>query len=75
MAKKISKTQLVKEHLINQGSITSWEAIKKFKATRLSAIIFMLKKRGMHIVPKTLVSKDGIRYAMYMYSESKLSKK
>jgi hypothetical protein len=41
----MNKTQLVLKHLKEGKSITSWEAIEKFGATRLSAIIFELKKK------------------------------
>lgn len=47
--KRITKTQKVLEHLHEHGCITSLEAIELYKATRLSAIIFNLRKRGMHI--------------------------
>lgn len=43
---KRSKTQKVAEHLRDLGSITSWEAIEQYGATRLSAIIYNLKKKG-----------------------------
>lgn len=43
---KTNKTQKVIKHLKEKGSITSWEAIKLYGATRLSAIIFNLKERG-----------------------------
>lgn len=36
-------------HLIHEGSITSWQAIKEYGATRLSAIIFDLKAMGWDI--------------------------
>lgn len=41
-----TKMKMVSNHLVKHGSITSWEAINKFRATRLSAIIFILKERG-----------------------------
>ena len=44
-----TKTQKVKEHLLTKGNITTWEAIKLYGATRLSAIIFNLRKRGYEI--------------------------
>ena len=44
-----TKTNLIKEHLLDKGTITSWEAIQKYHATRLSAIIFNLRKRGFVI--------------------------
>lgn len=41
---KVSKLDKVLEHLQTYGSITSWEAIQKYGATRLSAIIYELRK-------------------------------
>ena len=50
MAKlKTNKTKLVKQHLLEVGHITSWIAIEKYGATRLSAIIFNLRDAGMDI--------------------------
>ena len=46
--KTVSKTEKVLQHLQKYGSITSWEAINKYGATRLSAIIFNLRKK--HII-------------------------
>lgn len=43
--KKITKTQKVLEHLQKHNSITSLEAIDLYGATRLSAIIFNLRKK------------------------------
>ena len=39
----MNKTKAVQLHLIEKGSITSWEAIKEYGATRLSAIIYRLR--------------------------------
>lgn len=47
--KKISKHQKVLEHLKEHGTITSLEAIELYGATRLSAIIFNLRKQGFNI--------------------------
>ena len=44
------KTSEVLKHLKVKGSITSMEAIKLYGATRLSAIIFNLRKKGYDIV-------------------------
>ena len=46
---KITKLHQVRLHLLNKGSIDSWTAINLYGATRLSAIIFNLRKRGMII--------------------------
>lgn len=67
-----TKIKAVKEHLISLGNITSWEAIQSYNATRLSAIIFELKKRGMNITT-TRESNDKSNYVRYHYSESTLN--
>ena len=36
-------------HLRKYGSITSWEAIKEYGVTRLSAVIYDLRKQGWNI--------------------------
>lgn len=48
-------------HLQKYGSITSWEAIKEYGATRLSGIIFNLRKEGYAIISedKTFVNRFG----------------
>ena len=56
----MKKAQLVKEHLLEHGSITSWEAIEKYGATRLSAIIFNLRKQGYDI--RTIMREETDRY-------------
>jgi hypothetical protein len=48
--KKITKSNQVKNHLIVNGQIDSWTAIEKYGATRLSAIIFNLRKAGYNII-------------------------
>ena len=48
--KKTNKTEEVLKHLQTYGCITSLEAIEKYKATRLSDIIYRLRNRGLNIV-------------------------
>lgn len=45
----MNKTKAVLQWLQTHAGITSMEAIKQFSATRLSAIIFNLRKRGYDI--------------------------
>ena len=40
------------------GSITSWEAIVEFGATRLSAIIYNLRKKGYNIETNDVIVKN-----------------
>lgn len=51
---KANKTTKVLEHLKQYGSITSLEAIEKYSATRLSAIIYNLRKKGYNIETKDI---------------------
>ena len=45
-----TKIEKVLWHLLEYGHINSWEAIKEYGATRLSAIIWVLRhKRGLNI--------------------------
>ena len=60
MSKKKSQTSEIIKLLRKQGYITSFEEIKKFGATRLSSIIFALRKRGFGI--KTEMVQDKNRY-------------
>jgi hypothetical protein len=58
MTKRINKTQLVLDHLEKYGTITSLEAIELYGATRLSSIIYNLRKRGYKIVTEDMPFTD-----------------
>lgn len=75
--KKTTKKGQVKQHLLKHKSITSWDAIEKYGATRISAIIFTLRhKEGMNIVNDSISMKDRngntCNYAKYIYKGDKL---
>ena len=67
---RVTKFQQVTEHLENYGTITSWQAIQQYGATRLSDIIFKLRKSGYDIETKTECTKDRngntCQYAKYI---------
>lgn len=64
--KKDTKTRKILQHLIDKGSISSLEAFELYRATRLSAIIFVLKNTyGIEIETVDMNAKDGTRYAQY----------
>ena len=68
----MNKTSAIKTHLIEQGNITSWEAIELYGATRLSAIIYNLRyKHGMDIRNQTIKFTDRFgnksHYDKYIY--------
>ena len=73
-----TKINQVKKHLLKKKSITSWDAIIQYKATRLSAIIFNLRKNGWDIVTNNITSKDkygnSSTYAKYVLISSPATK-
>lgn len=66
----MTKTSQVLNHLLNYGTITSWQAITKYSATRLASIICELRKKGYDIETKIMVTKDinnnTCQYAKYI---------
>lgn len=65
-----SKTALVLDHLQKNKTITSWEAIELFGATRLSAIIYNLRKKyHINSVDKIFTDKygDTSTFTEYIY--------
>ena len=71
----MNKTNAVALLLIEKGNITSWEAIKEYGATRLSAIIFNLRhKRGMNIRNERVNFTDRYgtksHYDIYIYDKT-----
>ncbi len=70
-----NKTSEVLRYLKEQGSITSIDAWELFGATRLSAIIFNLRRRGHIIDTLSVAGKDryghAVNYAKYVYKGQK----
>jgi hypothetical protein len=62
---KPSKTLYVLEHLKANRTITSWEAITKYRATRLSSIIWNLRLQGNNITSEQHIGDDGVRFVKY----------
>ena len=77
--KKTTKTEMVKQHLLTKKTITSLEAINLYSATRLAAIIFILREQGWVIsskdVPFVDRYKNKSRYAKYEYIGHELPNK
>lgn len=73
MEKKITKKKMVLDHLKKYGSITSLEAIENYGATRLSAIIFNLRKQGYNIDTVDIKSVDrygnSVVYGKYVMAD------
>jgi len=65
MKKKLNKSKAVLEHLLKYGKIDTWQAIIKYKATRLSSIIYNLRMEGYDIESIWVEEKNKPRYVMY----------
>lgn len=70
---KTTKTSEILNHLKTNGSISSMEAINLYGATRLSAIIFEFRRKGMEIESKWEETKDrygnNCKYVRYRLIE------
>ena len=68
---KTTQKAEVLNYLKEKGSITSMEAFNLFGATRLSAIIFSLRKQGICIATMDMTTTNRYgqptRYAKYVY--------
>ena len=68
---KMTKTKAVLDHLREHGSITSMEAFELYGATRLSAIVFQLRRKGHPIVSKDERGPDRyghmVTFSRYVY--------
>jgi hypothetical protein len=60
----MSKIDAVFAHLKKKRSITSWEAITLYRATRLADIVYKLKNQGFDI-ETVLIESKGTRFARY----------
>ena len=59
----------VLDHFKPKKSITSWDAIVEYNATRLSAIILTLKEEGHNIISKKECGK-GKWWVRYTYDKN-----
>ncbi len=65
----MAQKEKVLSHLEKYGVITSWEAIQRYRITRLAAIIKLLRDDGYQIDTEMLSKKVGdetVRYAKYI---------
>lgn len=71
--KEITQTDRVLRHLKDKGKITSWEAIREYGITRLSAKIFSLKKEGHKITFEWVWAKnrykEPVRFKRYILDD------
>jgi hypothetical protein len=69
----MTKIDAVYLHLKKHGHITSWEAIKLYKATRLADIIYKLKNQGFSIYT-LMVEGENCRFARYFIEDKKFKR-
>lgn len=68
---RVTHRDRIKQYLFDNKSITSWEAIKEFGITRLSAVIYDLRnQRGLNIKTQYETMKnrygDTVSFARYI---------
>lgn len=68
---KQSKASKIRNYLIKHGSLTSWQAITMFRATRLAAEIFKLRRLGWNIHTEMKKTDEGVIYAKYHFHSFK----
>lgn len=75
---KNTQMNAVLNHMRTHGSITSLEAIEKYGATRLSGLIFKLKKKGYCIITEMHPGKNRYggtcTYAKYILLEPRVGR-
>lgn len=72
MSRMITLTALVLRHLKDNKTITTYEAFTEYGATRLSAIIFELRKK--HLITDEWVERqnrygENVRFKRYIYKK------
>ena len=66
---KKSQTRKIYELLKNGGKISPMRAFSEFGITRLSAIIYELRRRGAEIETDLIENKNGAPFAKYWVRE------
>jgi uncharacterized DUF497 family protein len=65
----MTKKELIRKHLKTHGSITTWEAIGHYRVTRLSGIIYELRREGLNII--SIPSRSKSHFVTYSLEEPK----
>lgn len=75
---KFSQRDDIIHHLMTEGSITAWEAIKEYGSTRLSAIVYELRKQGWNIESEMVTAKNRygnpVTFARYHFKSKPADK-
>jgi hypothetical protein len=67
----MSQIDTIKKHIEYEGKITSWEAIQKYRITRLAVHINQLREQGMDIRSdwKEINGKHFVEYVLETKTE------
>ena len=75
MKNRFGNKERVLNYILDNGSITTWEAIREFGITRLSDCIYRLRRRGYFIdnewVESTNRYGDSVRFVRYTLDKEK----
>ena len=63
---KVKMKDRILKHLVENGSITTWEAIKEYGCTRLGHYIYLLRRKDNYNITDEVV-KDINRYGDYTH--------
>lgn len=73
--KKLTQVEMVLRHLRGHKGLTTWEAFKEYGITRLSAKIFVLRKKGFLISNRDVYAKnrygEPVRFVRYRLEADK----
>lgn len=67
---RVTQQAKVLEYLKEGNSITNWDAFRLFNATRLSDIIFNLRRKGYSVITMMEKTEEGTLYARYVMESS-----
>jgi hypothetical protein len=66
----VSKTQLILQHMQEEGPISGLEAMQRYNLYRLSSSIHSLRKQGHLIVTEMVKRHNDVEYAQYILINS-----
>lgn len=70
MKKRETHYDRILKHLRDYGNITSWQGFTEYGMTRMSAIIYLLRKDGYNIESQTICAKNRygnpVHFAKYV---------
>lgn len=70
MTNRITKESKIIELLKAGGHITTWDAIQKFRYTRLPHLIYKMRKQGYEFCEKSHPMPGGSRYIEWWLKEN-----